>query len=276
MDFIDALSELLPSLAQIRQALGAVLPRLAGALVVLLAGWLLAVVLRAAIRRLVRRLGTGLPPGKASEAVQHALRGGSPSVAGRAVFWTVMLATTMIAAEVAGLPVLTMWLGGLTSYVPRALLALAIVFGGVIAGRMLGNVVAGAARTAGSRHAERVGGLTATTTIVLASLVAVQQLGIDVSLLTTALLIVLFAVTAGAALAFALGARSVIANVLAMHYVQQTFRVGERIRVSDTEGRIIQTTPTGVVLESAEGEVTIPGSTFAENAAVRLRAEGAE
>ena len=69
-----------------------------------------------------------------------------------------------------------------------------------------------------------------------AILVAIKQLGVDVSLLTNIFLIVLAALLAGAAFAFGLGARSVIANILAMHYVNKSYDVGQRIRLGDDNG----------------------------------------
>ena len=98
--------------------------------------------------------------------------------------------------------------------------------------------------------------------LIGAGLVAVEQLGIDVSLLTTLILIVLSALFGGAALAFGLGGRDWVANVLSAHYVSRLYQVGQTIRVSDVEGRIVRITETVVILETADGEVAVPAGTF--------------
>ncbi len=56
---------------------------------------------------------------------------------------------------------------------------------------------------------------------------------------------------AGAALAFALGAGPVASNVIAAHYVQQAYRVGDTVQTGATTGRIVEITQTAVMIESA-------------------------
>jgi hypothetical protein len=68
----------------------------------------------------------------------------------------------------------------------------------------------------------------------------------------------------GAALAFALGARTEAGNVVAMHYVRQTYRVGQAVAIKGVRGRIQELTATGVVLESGGREIRVPGRVFSE------------
>jgi small-conductance mechanosensitive channel len=76
-----------------------------------------------------------------------------------------------------------------------------------------------------------------------------------------------------AALAFGLGARDVVADILAMHYVNKAYQVGQVIRIASQEGRILRTTRTSVLLESAEGELSIPGRHFADHPCVIVTEE---
>ena len=92
--------------------------------------------------------------------------------------------------------------------------------------------------------------------------------------MTSFFLIAWAAALGAAALAFGLGAREVIANILAMHYVNQSYRVGQRVRVGPEEGRIVRTTRTAVYLENAEGELSVPGRHFADSRCVLLSTEG--
>ena len=109
--------------------------------------------------------------------------------------------------------------------------------------------------------------------IVAAALIAAEQLGLDVSLLTAVFLIGLAAALGGAALAFGLGAREVMADILAMHYVQKSYRVGQVVRIGSDQGRIVRTTRTAVVLENIDGELSIPGRHFVDERSVLLTQE---
>jgi small-conductance mechanosensitive channel len=77
--------------------------------------------------------------------------------------------------------------------------------------------------------------------------------------------IVVGSVLGGAALAFGLGGRDWVANVLSAHYVERLYQTGQTIRVRDIEGRIVRITETAVILECAEGEVALPASEFSSN-----------
>ena len=54
-----------------------------------------------------------------------------------------------------------------------------------------------------------------------------------------------------------------MANILASYYLQKTYRVGHRVRVGDFQGEIIDITATSVLLETAEGRVSVPASSSA-------------
>jgi small-conductance mechanosensitive channel len=115
--------------------------------------------------------------------------------------------------------------------------------------------------------------LTQVSIVAAAALIAAEQLGLDVSLLKNVLLIVMSAALGAAALAFGLGAREVVSDILAMHYVNKSYRIGQVVRIGSQQGRIVRTTRTSVLLENAEGELAIPGRRFANDPCVLLNEE---
>lgn len=273
----ESLSSVLPTIEQMREVVAGILPRLVAALLVLLAGWLLAWAVRALARRVLKRLRARLPEGTGRAVWRQIVdERGTGAVVAAGVYWLVIFAAAMVATEALGLPVLTTWLAAVTSFVPKVVLATAVAFAGVVGGRVAGSAVRRASTRMLPRQAEQLGRLTQIVLVVVALLLAASQLGLDVSLLTSVFLIVLAAALGGAALAFGLGARSVMANILAMHYVERSYQVGQRVRVGDDEGPIVRTTATAVVLQAADGEVTIPGHAFADARSVRLGREAGD
>ncbi|HTU59917.1 MAG TPA: hypothetical protein VMF89_15805, partial [Polyangiales bacterium] len=96
------------------------------------------------------------------------------------------------------------------------------------------------------------------------ALVAIEQLGIDISFLKSTLLIVLGGLLTGAAIAFGVGGRDLVANILSAHYVHRLYQVGQTVRVDGVEGRIVRIAETSVILECAEGDVSIPARVFSD------------
>ncbi len=152
---------------------------------------------------------------------------------------------------------------------------MALLLGGVIAGRLARNAITNATLRVPASQARSLGRLVQVSIVAATALIAASQLGLDVSLLTAIFLIGLAATLGGAALAFGLGAKDTMADILAMHYVHKSYRVGQSVRIGTDQGRIVRTTRTTVVLENADGELSIPGRHFAESRLVLLTHEEA-
>jgi hypothetical protein len=231
-------------------------------------GLVLAFVLRRLSERLVERIGRWLPGTEARESAAERRR--ARVVVGRVVFWTVMLVFVMSATEVLGLPVITTWLSGIASYLPRLLAAIVVLAIGVVAGRVARSAVTKASASAHIQYAARLGRIAQAAVVFATVLVAIEQLGLEVRFVTSALSIVLGAALGAAALAFGLGSRSVVENILSSHYVRKLYEVGHVVRIGDIEGRILKLLPTAVIIQTADGEVAIPAQEFARVRSTRL------
>lgn len=198
-------------------------------------------------------------------------RKGAGDFVARGVFWLVILVTLTVAAEFIGLSIVKVWTEAVVSYAPRVVLALVIAVAGVIGGRIAGDVVARLTRRVSQRQAERIATVVSWTVYVLAILVAAAQLGLDVSFITTIMLVVLGVTLSGLALAFGLGAREMVTDILAVHYADQAYQSGQVVRVGEIEGRVLRTTATSVVLDTETGEVSVPGRVFAREPCRTLR-----
>jgi small-conductance mechanosensitive channel len=107
-------------------------------------------------------------------------------------------------------------------------------------------------------------------------LIAVGQLGIDITLLTAILSVVVAAVLGAFALAFGLGARTAVSNIIGAHYLRQTFETGHMVRLGAIEGTVTAITSTAVVIRAPEGQVIIPAKQFSEHVSVLVAGGGAQ
>ncbi|HKE13735.1 MAG TPA: hypothetical protein VKB80_02635 [Kofleriaceae bacterium] len=233
----------------------------AGAAAALLVGFAVALLLRALTRRLVERFERAV---RARRGMDEMVGSGQAAViVSRAVFAIVMVVFVMAATELLGLPVITAWLSGVASYLPRLLVAALIIAVGLVAGRLLRGVVARAAVSAEVAHADRLGRMAQAALVLATMLVAVEQLGIQVTFVTTVLSIVIASLVGSAGLAFGLGGRLMVANILAGHYVRKLYGVGQVVRIDGVEGRIVRMLPTAVILHTGDEEVAVPAQDFA-------------
>jgi small-conductance mechanosensitive channel len=238
------------------------LPRLAVAAGLLLAGWLAGRVLRWMMHRFVSRLFRI----RGGRAVQQAVQASgvervASKVVGRVVFWVVVVFAAALAGEVLGLAAATAGLTLLMQYLPSVLAAVLIALTGLVLANLARDAVTTFAGSAGI-DGRVPGQLVRYGVLLLAAVVALDQIGVDSTLLILAVGITLAALLGSAALAVGLGARSEAGNIIAVHYLSKTYRVGQRVRIGDVEGRIVELRPNGVVLDTPEGRWTVPGREF--------------
>lgn len=274
MKLDDTANQFLSLVADAKQGLVAALPNILTAFGVLILGWALASALRRFVRRFFRRVTVQMPAGTTRAAWTEAVEDhGTGNVAASGVYWLILLTALMMAIDALGPPVFSRWIGAFAGYLPKLVIALALVFGGVIAGRLARNAITKTATRLPASQARGLARITQLSIVIATALIAAGQLGLDVSLLTAMFLIVLATTLAGAALAFGLGARQLVADILAMHYVHKSYRVGQAVRVGSDQGRIVRTTRTAVFLECADGELSIPGRDFSDNRCMLLSQE---
>lgn len=271
MDYKAWIASLGDSIADSGQRVGEQLPGILAATTLVLLGWLAAWLLRLATQRVTARVARLV----SNRSIRNEIRSSgvetfAPKLVGAFAYWVVLLFFLAAAAEVVGLTVVTAGVSRLARYLPQLLAAALVVLVGLVLGNLTRRGVASAATSSGLAHGELVGRALRVVILLVAGIVALDQVGIDSRILDVLILIVAGTLLGGAALAFGLGARRVVGNLLAVHYLTQTYRTGQTIRVGGFEGRILEFTSTGVVLQTTEGQVLVPGDDFGRTATVLL------
>ena len=249
----------------------AYLPNLIGAIVLTIVGWIVGRLLRAFVRRIAEGVlaRIGRLPGSSdlqrpvtSSTVIELLAGG--------VYWLVVLVFFLAAVHLLQLPFLRSVVAAMGAYLPHLVAAGVVVLVGYIAGGIARGAIARATRTSGVAYGDLLGRMVQTGIVIVTLVVALDELGIDNTFLIMAAGIFLASTLGGAAVAFGLGARASVSNLLASHYVQRNFRPGHVVRIGSIEGRILEIGETSVVVETAEGRVHIPASLFSEQVSTLL------
>jgi uncharacterized oligopeptide transporter (OPT) family protein len=205
----------------LNQVFGNLFPALIGALIILFAGYLLAKILEKLVDRFLRRihLNRMLERGGVMQAVERSGAQLNPTrVLSNLVFWLVMFAVILIAANALGLQSLAEVFQELVSYIPSVIAAIVIILVGIVLGGFVGGLIAASAGALhGGRALARVG---RGGVILLAIFMALQQLGIANDIVTTAFAILFGAIALALALSFGLGNRELAGEVTREWYDQ--------------------------------------------------------
>ena len=200
--------------ASFNEVFGQLIPALLGALVIVFAGYLLAKVLERIVDTFLRRIGLNnmLARGGVLAAVERSGAHVNPTrVLANLVFWLVMFAVILVAANALGLESLAVVFGELVSYIPSVIAAIVIILVGIVLGQFVGGLIAASAGGLhGGRALARVG---SAGVILLAVFMALQELGIATEIVTTAFALLFGAIALAIALAFGLGSRELAGEI---------------------------------------------------------------
>jgi small-conductance mechanosensitive channel len=265
MEAFSAWRESLGALAaQVGEHLARLLPSLVGAILLLVIGWLAARLLRALTVRLAQMLEATIQRLYQHRGVTLATSAlASGRVLGELVFWVVILFFLTAAMHVLGIETFTVWVNRVLAYLPTLVVGALIIIAGFLLSSLARDLVVAAAplETASRRL---LGRAAQAIILVTAIVIGADQIGINITFLVILTAVALAALLGGVALALSLGARVYVANLIGARYLRDTYRVGQRVRIGEHEGRVLEFTPTAIVLETAAGRATLPGKIFHE------------
>ena len=257
------------------------LPSVLGSIALLVVGWFVARLLRSAARKLAERILERLSRQRIARmnaidarAQQSQAYKSVPIVIGAIVYFTVLLFFVAAAIEALGLPAISNVLSLVTAYLPRVLAAALIVFVGLWIGDFVNTLLQSASGAIDVSYAPAIGRSLQILIGIVFLIIAVGQLGIDSSVLVITLAIVFSSTFGAAALAFGLGARTTVSNIIAARYVRKQYRAGDTIHIGELQGRVTEITDTAVMLESSEGNIMVPAVRFAEDASLLVKRGG--
>jgi len=241
------------------------LPLVAIAAVVMLFGWLVARLLSLLVVRAIEHMDQLWQRLISKQGTEHLQPRHPPArIAGQLVFWLLMLIFITLATEILGLDIFGTWLKEIVTYLPLAVAGILIVLVGFVVSSLARDLVTSAAVSAGLSNGDLLGRTAQIIILFTAIIIGVDQVGIDITFISVVAGIILSAMLGGIALAFGLGARTHVSNIIAANQLHKYYQVGDKIRIGDVEGQVIDITISRMIIETENGSVAVPAKLFDE------------
>lgn len=248
------------------------LPKMVIAVAVLLLGWLIAKLVERVVRKLIIYFDNLINENLKSRIGLVDVRSTSKFIS-RAFFWFIILFFFAIITRVLGFAILAPWIEGLIEYFPNILAAAVIVFIGLITGSFLYSLTVSIAARTGITNGRLIGRVVRYSILFISIVIAVDQIGINIEFLTYLIYIFMAVSLFGAALAFGIGAKTSVSNILGAYYIHGNFEEGDKISIGDISGEIVKIKATSVILKTETGLVIIPAKDFNEEKATIVHKE---
>jgi small-conductance mechanosensitive channel len=259
------------------------IPRFINGMIILIVGYLISVLVRKIAGWVLRRIRleqlserTGITAALASLGVRAPM----PAIISQIVFFFLILSFATASVRLMGLDAVAELLENVLRFVPRAIsAALLLIFGSMLA-RFLGNTVTAVAQNVNITYSGALGRIIEYAIVIFSAVLAISTLGVDTTLLTSSLTIIVASAGLAIALTFGLGSGEAARNVIAGYYVRQQFPPGQQLTLRDYSGTVRSTSGAYTVLElesedGAQRTVALPNTLLLQEAAVtRMKAEG--
>lgn len=244
------------------------LPNLLGALVIILIGLLVAFIVRKASQSLLRRVGFDRMSSRAgvSDVMQDAGMAKRPSIlAGKIIFWMVLLVFMVPAANMLGLTELVKLFKSFIAFLPKIISALVIIVLGMMLAQFLRKTILEKPATIGSNSAKTLGNVVYGIMAVVVVLVALEQLEIETALLHNIIMLVVGGMMLMLAVAVGLGARGIATNLLSGVYARDQFHQGDGVEIDGMVGVISEVGALSTLITVGEDEqISVPNATLYE------------
>lgn len=243
------------------------LPALLGALALLIVGWVIAWLLGRVAASLVRlcnrmwnRAGAKLSDSKSSSIKNIYVK-----IIQRAVFWIVMLFFVAAASSNLGLIFVADGLRTVLGYLPQLIAGLFIIIGGYYVAGVVELMARSAFDSSKVSQSIYFSSLIKWFIVFTFGVIGINQLGINIQFVTNFLIVISGVLLLGVALAFGLGSRELVANLLAIKQMSKHIKQDDWIQIGNVHGKLVSLTPTMLVLETAQGRTLLPAKLCLDN-----------
>jgi hypothetical protein len=219
--FIEIGNKLVDTFNHVLPTVGSFLGDLIVALIIFIAGWIVAALVAKAIHQLIRATKVDVALERAGFAALVRRTGHSLDVGALLaglVRWFVIIIFAFVSFDFIGLTAVNVFLESILLYIPSVIIAVLIIVASVLVADFLQKVVVGSARVANIKSAEFLGTITRWAILVFAAFAVLTQLNIAASLFGTIFTGIVIALSVAFGLAFGLGgqdaARAIIDRMM--------------------------------------------------------------
>lgn len=260
MDFQESL------IRALIERLSSALPRMTLALLVLLAGLLLAGVLRKGLKRLLVRTGLDVWMERLSD-IELIRRSGfsvqASSFVSGMVYYTVLLVFVVAATDILGIAAVTNMVRDLIDYLPALFSALLLFVLGVLLADGLRGVLLTTLKSFGVTSATFISSGIFYLLFVSIAVSALAQAGINTSFIASNLMVLIGALALAFAIGYGLASRDLVANYLGGYYNKGKVHPGDEVRIGSVRGKVVAINATTLILQTEDRAILVPLSRLA-------------
>ncbi|MGB0879700.1 MAG: mechanosensitive ion channel family protein [Polaribacter sp.] len=172
--------------------------------------------------------------------------------------WFLILIFVMAGAGIFKMTAISDGISSFFAYLPRLLTSLGIFVAGAYVGTMVKKAILSMFKSLEISGGSLVGNIAFYLIVIFLSITALDQAGIDTSVIKSNLTLMIGSILLAFTIAFGLGAKDAVTRLLFGYYSRKNISIGQKVKIEDIEGIIESIDNICVVINTASGKVVLP------------------
>lgn len=181
------------------------------------------------------------------------------------VKWILLLVFFIIAADVMQWKIISVEISNLLRYLPRLFSAIVLFMVGIYIANFVKKAIYGLFQSIGLSGSKIISSLVFYGIGIIITITSLNQAGIDTSIITNNVTIVLGAFLLTFAIAFGLGSKDVVRRLLLSFYTRKNYSIGDKINVNGVQGEIESIENISLIIKTEKGKMVIPIDEIVDN-----------
>ncbi|HCQ29900.1 MAG TPA: hypothetical protein DIU39_06415, partial [Flavobacteriales bacterium] len=238
------------------------LPKLIGAILILVIGIIIAKIFSLIVKGIfkLKILKTSLSKLSVIKSIDFS-KIDLEKIISKFVYWLVLLFFIISAFEVIGVPSISDKINAIINYLPSLISGLLLFIVGLYIAEIVRNTISGILKSINVSGASIISNVVFYVIFLIVIITALNQIGVETELLTNNFTMLIGSVLVAFAISFGLGSKPVVTNILTGYYSQKALEVGNVVEIDDLKGKIVEKESTFIILEQQDGtRIVVPNS----------------
>ena len=262
MDKVTEWSDLtLKSFSIMGEKIMTALPNILGAIIILFIGWLITKFVIYLLKKILKFVRVDKLTQKLNELKifgDSKIKFSVTKVITVFVKWILYLVFLIIAADIMSWEIVSNEIGNLLRYLPRLFSAIALFMVGIYIAKFVKKAILGFYDSFDLAGSKIISTLVFYIIAIIITITALNQAGIDTTVITNNVTIILGAFLLALAIGFGLGSKDIISDLLRTFYTRKNYESGDYIKIDDLEGTVESIDNVCLTLSTEKDTIVIP------------------
>lgn len=237
-----------------------IIPKVLGVIFLLIAGWLIAKLLRSITKKLlstikIDELSDKIGLYKIFNEIN--LRVVISKLISQFIYWIVFLMFVISAFETMGMTVISNEITKLIGYLPQFISALFMFVGGILLANFVKKNVINATNSIGLSSSKVIGNIVFYVIAIFVTITALNQAGVDTSLITSNIVIIMGAILLAFGISYGFASRDILTNILSSFYSKERYTEGMVIKINDIQGTVLKVDSIAITIETTDNKIIV-------------------